>query len=218
MFCGLHAGTGQLNTHSLLCHLFIMITEQTIHLASNMDDEEVFSLPWTPSQPQSTVHAHSACYADAVTHLLDTDDGGSLTEDTQGIMLNVSLAWMHHLGKTILGIMRILNGHATSVDQVHGWAQASLVVCPISLIGQWENEVEKFAIGLNVVKHHGPSHSNDPLALQDVHVVITSYATVASEYTTICMNSGGCKSTLFGMKWWRIILGIIFSATGQMES
>ncbi|KAI6041942.1 SNF2 family N-terminal domain-containing protein [Pisolithus marmoratus] len=194
-----------------------MNTEQTIHLASDTDDEEVFSLPQTPSRLQSTVHAHSTCYADAVTRLLDTDDGGSLTEDAQGVVLNglrqtvvlwdhqkVGLAWI--LGKTILGIMRILDGRTMSIDRAHGWARVTLVVCPVSLIGQWENEVEKFAIGLNVVKHHGPLRSNDPLALQDVHVVITSYATVASEYTTICTNSGSHKSALFGVKWWRIIL------------
>ncbi|KAI6115083.1 SNF2 family N-terminal domain-containing protein, partial [Pisolithus croceorrhizus] len=110
------------------------------------------------------------------------------------------------LGKTVLGIARIVDRPPMPVDCAHRWAQATLIVCPISLISQWENEVKNFADGVSVVKHHGPSRSSDPLMLQDIHVVITSYATMASEYATICMNSGSRKSALFRMKWWRIIL------------
>ncbi|KIK20282.1 hypothetical protein PISMIDRAFT_106069, partial [Pisolithus microcarpus 441] len=80
------------------------------------------------------------------------------------------------------------------------------IVCPVSLIGQWENKVKNFTDGVSVVKHHGLSHSSDPLMLQDTHVVITSYATVVSEYAAVCVNSGSCKSALFCVKWWRIIL------------
>ncbi|KAI5998477.1 P-loop containing nucleoside triphosphate hydrolase protein [Pisolithus marmoratus] len=77
------------------------------------------------------------------------------------------------LGKTLLGIARIVDGCPTSVDRAHGWAQATL---------QWESEVKKFANGVNVVKHHGLSRSGDPLTLRDTHVIITSYATMASEF------------------------------------
>ncbi|KIK11785.1 hypothetical protein PISMIDRAFT_122052, partial [Pisolithus microcarpus 441] len=80
------------------------------------------------------------------------------------------------------------------------------IVCPVSLIGQWESEIEKFALGLSVVKHHGPFRSNDPLTLQEIHVVITLYATVASEYASVRSSPGTRKSALFGVKWWRIIL------------
>ncbi|KAI5981607.1 SNF2 family N-terminal domain-containing protein [Pisolithus albus] len=212
-----------------------MSTEQTVHLAGSTDHEEVFSLPRTPSRLRSAADFRSTCPADTLTRLLDTDEGGSLTEDTQGVTVNglrhtvvlwdhqkVGVVWMRQreqgtkrggivademgLGKTILGIARILDGRPTSLDRAQGWSRATLVVCPVSLIGQWENEVEKFAIELNVVKHHGPSRSNNPLTLQDIHVVITSYATVASEYAAVCTNSGSRKSALFGVKWWRIIL------------
>ncbi|KAI6095022.1 SNF2 family N-terminal domain-containing protein [Pisolithus croceorrhizus] len=110
------------------------------------------------------------------------------------------------LGKTILGIARIVDGRPTSVDRAHRWAQATLIICPVSLIGQWESEVKKFANGVNVVKHHGPSRSSDPLTLRDAHVIITSYATVASEYAAVCTDSGSRRSALFRVKWWRIIL------------
>ncbi|KAI5986789.1 P-loop containing nucleoside triphosphate hydrolase protein, partial [Pisolithus albus] len=205
--------------------------DTTVHLAGSTDHEEVFSLPRTPSRLRSAADFRSTCPADTLTRLLDTDEGGSLTEDTQGVTVNglrhtvvlwdhqkVGVVWMRQreqgtkrggivademgLGKTILGIARILDGRPTSLDRAQGWSRATLVVCPVSLIGQWENEVEKFAIELNVVKHHGPSRSNNPLTLQDIHVVITSYATVASEYAAVCTNSGSRKSALFGVKWW----------------
>ncbi|KAI6011715.1 SNF2 family N-terminal domain-containing protein, partial [Pisolithus microcarpus] len=163
------------------------------------------------------------------------DDGRSIAEDGQGIVVDglqqtvvlwdhqkAGVAWMRQrehggkrggiiademgLGKTILGIARIVDGPPMPVDCVHRWAQATLIVCPVSLIGQWENKVKNFTDGVSVVKHHGLSHSSDPLMLQDTHVVITSYATVVSEYAAVCVNSGSCKSALFCVKWWRIIL------------
>ncbi|KAI6014271.1 P-loop containing nucleoside triphosphate hydrolase protein [Pisolithus microcarpus] len=45
-----------------------------------------------------------------------------------------------------------------------------------------------------------------PLTLQEIHVVITLYATVASEYALVRSSPGTRKSALFGVKWWRIIL------------
>ncbi|KAI6156876.1 SNF2 family N-terminal domain-containing protein [Pisolithus tinctorius] len=210
-----------------------MKTEKPVLLASDTDDEgEVFYLPRTASLPQSVVNP---CYADTLIHALDVGDFRSVTADDQGVVVNglrqsvelwdhqkVGVAWMQGreregkrggivademgLGKTILGIMRILDGHPTSNDRAYGWAHVTLIVCPVLLIGQWESEVENFAVGLNVVKHHGPSRSSDPQTLWDNHVVITSYATVASEYSAVCMHSSSCKSALFGVKWWRIIL------------
>ncbi|KIO04944.1 hypothetical protein M404DRAFT_949715 [Pisolithus tinctorius Marx 270] len=210
-----------------------MKTEKPVLLASDTDDEgEVFYLPRTASLPQSVVNP---CYADTLIHALDVGDFRSVTADDQGVVVNglrqsvelwdhqkVGVAWMQGreregkrggivademgLGKTILGITRILDGHPTSNDRAYGWAHATLIVCPVSLIGQWESEVENFAVGLNVVKHHGPSRSSDPQTLWDNHVVITSYATVASEYSAVCTHSSSRKSALFGVKWWRIIL------------
>ena len=34
------------------------------------------------------------------------------------------------------------------------------IVCPVSLVRQWKNEISKFAVGLSVVDHHGQSQSN----------------------------------------------------------
>ena len=51
-----------------------------------------------------------------------------------------------------------------------------LVVCPTSVVGNWEREVTRFAPGLEVIRHHGPDRAED---LTDfTGVVVTSYGTL----------------------------------------
>lgn len=34
------------------------------------------------------------------------------------------------------------------------------ILCPVSLVHQWKNEISKFAIGLSVIDHHGQLQSS----------------------------------------------------------
>ncbi|EGO26624.1 hypothetical protein SERLADRAFT_447781 [Serpula lacrymans var. lacrymans S7.9] len=86
------------------------------------------------------------------------------------------------LGKTIQTLARIVDGRARKADKVDGWAASTLVVCPVSLVSQWASEIQKMAIGLRVIEHHGASRTSDPTRLQQAHVVVTSYSILASEY------------------------------------
>ncbi|MBB3113600.1 SNF2 family DNA or RNA helicase [Paenibacillus phyllosphaerae] len=55
----------------------------------------------------------------------------------------------------------------------------SLLICPTSVIGNWEKELEKFAPSLRVHVHYGPKRARGPLfaaAVEEVDLVITSYA------------------------------------------
>jgi SNF2 family DNA or RNA helicase len=47
------------------------------------------------------------------------------------------------------------------------------VICPTSLLGNWEREVNRFAPGTVVRRHHGPLRSLDDLAADEI--VVTSY-------------------------------------------
>ncbi|KAA0160119.1 hypothetical protein FNF28_05547 [Cafeteria roenbergensis] len=60
---------------------------------------------------------------------------------------------------------------------------ATLVVCPVSLLGQWAREIERFTPQghLRVVIHHGTSRLLSARQLEGVDVVITSYGMVAHE-------------------------------------
>jgi SNF2 family DNA or RNA helicase len=79
----------------------------------------------------------------------------------------------------------------------------SRVVCPVALVSQWASEIKKYAIGLTVIEHHGPSRTTSmvlhvyisalshsifsllgPDVLKKAHVVITSYSIVTSEHAT----------------------------------
>lgn len=39
------------------------------------------------------------------------------------------------------------------------------VVCPVSLVSQWASEIEKMAVGLRVIQHHGPSRTSSQFIL-----------------------------------------------------
>jgi hypothetical protein len=70
------------------------------------------------------------------------------------------------LGKTVMLIAHLL-------DRPRG---PHLVVCPTSVVTNWEREIARFAPGLTVHRHHGPEradHLDDPTG-----VLVTSYGTL----------------------------------------
>ncbi|MBY5163538.1 DEAD/DEAH box helicase [Nitriliruptoria bacterium AS10] len=71
------------------------------------------------------------------------------------------------LGKTIMAIALL-----TSRPQ----DRAHLVVCPTSVVGNWERELGRFAPRLQVIRHHGPDRPVSPRQIPPGHVVLTSYA------------------------------------------
>lgn len=75
------------------------------------------------------------------------------------------------LGKTITLIA--LHLHRQSLD---GAAGPTLVVCPTSLMGNWQREIEKFAPGTPVRRFHGAARGLDDLAGSGF--VLTTYGTM----------------------------------------
>ena len=54
--------------------------------------------------------------------------------------------------------------------------RATLVVCPVSLMGQWATELADKTNGcLKVLVHHGLKRSRDPKDLPDYDVVLVTY-------------------------------------------
>lgn len=79
------------------------------------------------------------------------------------------------LGKTAQLIATVL------ADRVDG---PTLVVCPVSVLGNWANELERFAPELTVLVHHGPERCRDEgfAELAAGHdVVLTTYALVSRD-------------------------------------
>ncbi len=62
-----------------------------------------------------------------------------------------------------------------------GRSGPSLLVCPTSVIGNWEKELERFAPDLNVIVHYGPKRDKGEefaRAISGADIVITSYSLV----------------------------------------
>jgi len=76
------------------------------------------------------------------------------------------------LGKTITLIA--LHLHRASIPGLTG---PTLVVCPTSLMGNWQREIERFAPGTSVRRYHGTKRSLDDLDT-DTGFVLTTYATM----------------------------------------
>lgn len=108
------------------------------------------------------------------------------------------------LGKTVQLIAYLLdiqeNTDASSARRQTdppGWP--SLIICPTSVLGNWQKELERFAPSLNVMLHYGSRRLDAGFfygAASQADVVLTSYATAAldqellKEFTwaTICLD------------------------------
>ncbi|MEU4269356.1 DEAD/DEAH box helicase [Streptomyces sp. NPDC026092] len=88
------------------------------------------------------------------------------------------------LGKTITLIA--LHLHRQSDPSAAG---PTLVVCPTSLMGNWQREIEKFAPGTPVRRFHGPSRSLEDLA--DGEFVLTTYGTMRLDTDRLAERTWG---------------------------
>jgi superfamily II DNA or RNA helicase len=84
------------------------------------------------------------------------------------------------LGKTIQLIALLL------YEREQRWnTSPTLLVCPVSLVGNWRREIGKFAPGLKVLVHHGAGRSTDNAEFaaraRQHDVVITTYTLVARD-------------------------------------
>ncbi|MDT9686928.1 DEAD/DEAH box helicase [Streptomyces sp. P9(2023)] len=88
------------------------------------------------------------------------------------------------LGKTITVIALHLHRQGDPAA-----AGPTLVVCPTSLMGNWQREIEKFAPGTRVRRFHGPSRSLEELA--DGEFVLTTYGTMRLDTEQLAARSWG---------------------------
>lgn len=95
--------------------------------------------------------------------LLDEIGAGMLLADDMG------------LGKTLQTICFI--AHVLNTDP----SKKVLIVCPASLLYNWENELRKFAPSLRKYVYHGAGRKKDILADGEAAIIITSYGTLRSD-------------------------------------
>ncbi len=87
------------------------------------------------------------------------------------------------LGKTI----QLLALHAHRQDALGEDGSATLVVCPTSLLNNWEREAKKFLPDVRVHAFHGSRRSLDGVGPNDI--VLTTYGVVRSDTETLAARS-----------------------------
>ncbi len=89
------------------------------------------------------------------------------------------------MGKTICTLALILStlGGARVGRETEG-VGGTLVVCPVSLVGQWCKEAAaKLDNDLSVYKYYGASRNRKPEILRNYDIVVTTYGVLASDKT-----------------------------------
>lgn len=101
--------------------------------------------------------------------LVDLGLGGCLADDMG-------------LGKTVVLIALHLHRAA------QGHTAPTLVVCPASVLGNWEREIQRFAPGVPVHRYHGPGRSVDDVTQG---FVVTTYATMRRDAQLLADHDPG---------------------------
>ncbi|PND50858.1 ATP-dependent helicase [Rhodococcus sp. ENV425] len=110
-----------------------------------------------------------------------------------GLGLGAVLADDMGLGKTVQ-VLALLAHERAGGDDV----PPTLLVCPMSVVGNWQREAQRFVPGLRVHVHHGPARLRDAAlaaAVADSDLVITTYALVARDV-----------APLRSLRWGRVVL------------
>ncbi len=122
-----------------------------------------------PEDLQQILRPYQVAGYQWLSYLNDVGWGGILADDMG-------------LGKTVQALTMLeyyknLNGSLKAI-----------VVCPTTLIYNWQNEVKKFTPGLSYHIHHGNNRSRSIEELQSHNIVITTYGTLRSDISFAAKN------------------------------
>ncbi|KAG2224562.1 hypothetical protein INT45_004407 [Circinella minor] len=81
-------------------------------------------------------------------------------------------------------------------------SKATLIVCPVSLLSQWESELSKKIYPPPLVcVHHGPNRTKNSQKLAEFDIIITTYSIITTE-----IGTPENRGTLGSLKYHRVIL------------
>ncbi|MBB6672108.1 DEAD/DEAH box helicase [Cohnella nanjingensis] len=112
-------------------------------------------------------------------------DGYSWLAFLRTFGLGACLADDMGLGKTVQLISYLLHIRESGADTA---GIPSLVICPTSVLGNWQKELSRFAPSLRVMLHYGARRAGGEAfadAIREADVVLTSFATAALDQETL---------------------------------
>ena len=125
-------------------------------------------VPLTPIKPPPTFRGQLRPYqlrgVSWLAFLKELGFGGCLADDMG-------------LGKTIELITLLLHERAQAAAGIQ--LSPTLLICPMSIVGNWQREIQRFAPSLSVMVHHGGERLSGPAfaeAASQHDIVITTYA------------------------------------------
>jgi len=86
------------------------------------------------------------------------------------------------LGKTIQALALLAR------ERERGETRPVLLVCPSSVLGNWQREAARFTPGLTVLRHHGPERCFGEAFVEEAArhaLVVTNYALLPRDYATL---------------------------------
>lgn len=91
-----------------------------------------------------------------------------------------------------MGLGKTLQSIALVTKYIESYPQAkSIIICPASLMYNWQQELQKFAPAIRAEIYHGPHRQKETLEDGATQVLITTYHTMRSDADIICEQSYG---------------------------
>lgn len=138
--------------------LFFQLEEKYERLK---DNHSIKPVP-APAHLKSVLRPYQESGFQWLNYLREVQWGGILADD-MGLGKTIqALSFLHHLKEE--------NG-----------SLKALVVCPTTLMFNWQNEIQKFTPNLTFSIHHGGGRSKENLADPAIDVIITTYGTLRSD-------------------------------------
>ncbi|MFD2611234.1 DEAD/DEAH box helicase [Paenibacillus gansuensis] len=111
---------------------------------------------------------------------------GACLADDMGLGKTVQyIAYLLHMKEAAALPISVVSGDN---EQALPAVRASLLICPTSVLGNWQKEIARFAPDLNILLHYGAKRENsEDLLASCAHadIVLTSYATALLDQDTL---------------------------------
>lgn len=168
--------------------LNVTLREDQLQTLQFMFDREVKTSGRTPFSLQEYL------YAPVDNGVMYSPYTGQIVTEPKILTYGGFLADEVGFGKTVEILSLILKNPAPPVST----AKATLVVCTVTLVDQWVEEVnDKLTRPLRILKYYGSKRKKEDINSYDI--VVTTYQTLAKEF---CSMNYTCTN----VPWWRIVL------------